>query len=166
MDSTTTDASSTNHPTDTTSLILVWILCVSIVFFLCINAWAIRFIRRRTRDQEALPANPERAESPAREFMMTTLRTQGQPGPSQLGYPLQALSSSSMPRISSPEQITVMRRDSLNDIERRDGRHSVDAGNMASFSYTASETEEQLPKYMERDHDLPDYAGQSERPSA
>lgn len=157
------DPSDTRHPLrEATS---VWILCISIVFVLFINAWAIRAVRQRMRDQDARSANPERAESPARGHTIGNLSTQGQSGPSQLGYQLQALSSPSTPRISPPEQLRGVPSDSSNNPERNDGRHFVATGNMASSSYTPDDTEEQLPKYMERDDDLPDYADQSERPA-
>ncbi|ELR08258.1 hypothetical protein VC83_04559 [Pseudogymnoascus destructans] len=155
------DTRYTSHPLREASniMVVVWILCVSLTFFICINAWAIRAFRQRKRDQEATSAILERAESPARGPTMGSPSTQSQFRPSQMGYQLQALSSPSTPRIPPPEQPTGVPGDSSNDTEQNDGRHSVAAGNMASSSYTPDETEEQLPKYMERDHDLPDYAG-------
>ncbi|KFY28828.1 hypothetical protein V491_00266 [Pseudogymnoascus sp. VKM F-3775] len=143
-----TDNSSTNHLVrDATSMIL-----------------AIRFIRQRVHDQEATSGNPELSGSPTRWPTIGRLRTQGLPGPSQPEYQLQALSSPSTPCITPPEQLTGMPGDSSNDVERNNGWHSVAAGNMASFSYTLSEAEEQLPKYIDCDHDLPDYTDQSEIP--
>lgn len=160
-----TDNSSTNHLVrDATSMILVWVLCIRIIFYLFINAWAIRFIRQRVHDQEATSGNPELSGSPTRWPTIGRLRTQGLPGPSQPEYQLQALSSPSTPCITPPEQLTGMPGDSSNDVERNNGWHSVAAGNMASFSYTLSEAEEQLPKYIDCDHDLPDYTDQSEIP--
>ncbi|OBT79420.1 hypothetical protein VF21_02071 [Pseudogymnoascus sp. 05NY08] len=147
-------------------MVVVWILCVSITFFICINAWAIRAFRQRKRDQEATSAILERAESPGRGLIMGSPSTQSQFRPPQLGYQLQALSSPNTPRITPPEQPRGVPGDSSNDTERNDGRHSVAAGNMASSSYTPNETEEQLPKYMERDHDLPDYSDQRATPAA
>lgn len=167
MNAVAADPGDTSHPLReaTSIMVVVWILCVSIAFFIFINAWAIRVVCQRMRDQEATSANSERAESPARGPTMGSLSTQHQPGPSQLGYQLHALSSPSTLHISPPEQLTGVPGDSLNDTERNDGQHSVAAGNMILPSYTPDETEEQLPKYMERDHDLPGYAAQNERPA-
>jgi preprotein translocase subunit SecG len=163
-----TDPRDTSQPLHKAAniMVVVWILCVSITFFICLNAWAIRAFRQRKRDQEATSAILERAESPGRGNTMGSPSTQSQFRPSQLGYQLQALSSSSMPRISPPEQPAGVPGGPSNDTERNDRRHSVAAGNMASSSYTPDETEEQLPKYMERDHDLPDYADQRATPVA
>ncbi|KFY74856.1 hypothetical protein V499_05154 [Pseudogymnoascus sp. VKM F-103] len=117
------------------------------------------------RDQEAISAILERAESPARgPTTMGSPSTQSQFRSFQLSYQLQALSSPSTPRISPPERPTNVPGYSSNDTERNDERHSVATGNMASSSYTPDETGEQLPKYMERDHDLPDYADQRAAP--
>ncbi|KFX95440.1 hypothetical protein V490_03869 [Pseudogymnoascus sp. VKM F-3557] len=167
MTAAATSSSDTSRPLHEARNIMVsvWILCVSIAFFLFINAWSIRFIRQRIRDQEAASADPERAGLPTRGLMIGSLRTQGHPGPSQLVYQLQPLSSPSTPHISPPEQPTGVPGDSSNDTGGNDGRHFVSAGNMASFSFTPDDTEEQLPKYMGRDHNLPDYEDQSERPA-
>ncbi|KFY18846.1 hypothetical protein V493_08307 [Pseudogymnoascus sp. VKM F-4281 (FW-2241)] len=155
------ESSDASHPIrEVTS---VWILCVSIIFVLFINAWAIRAIRQRMRDQAVISAT-QRAESPASgPPTMETLSGQGQSGPYQLGYQLQALSST--PRISASERLTAVPSDSSNYTERNDGRHPVAAGNVASVSHTPDQTEEQLPKYTERDYDLPDYANQNQTPA-
>lgn len=161
-----TSNGATNHPVrDAMSMILVWVLCISIIFFLFINAWAIRFIRQRMHDQEATSSTPERSGSPARWPTIGSLCTQGQPGPFQPEYQLQALSSPSTPCITPPEQLMGMPGDPSNDVERNNGQHSVGASNMASFSYTLGETEEQLPKYVKHDHELPEYTDHSERPA-
>lgn len=153
----------TSHPLrEATS---VWILCVSIAFVLFINAWAIRVIRQRMRGQEAASANPERAESPARWLAMGSLSAQAQSRTPRLGHELQTLSSTNTPRISPPEQPAGVPSDPLNDAERNNERHSEAVQNMASFPLTPDQSEEQLPKYMGRDHGLPDYADQTERPA-
>jgi cbb3-type cytochrome oxidase subunit 3 len=161
------DTRDTSHSLRETSntMVVVWILCVSLTFFICINAWAIRAFRQRKRDQEAISAILERAESPARgPTTMGSPSTQRQFRSFQLSYQLQALSSPSTPRISPPERPTNVPGYSSNDTERNDEQHSAATGNMASSSYTPDETGEQLPKYMERDHDLPDYADQRAAP--
>ncbi|OBT67484.1 hypothetical protein VE03_03123 [Pseudogymnoascus sp. 23342-1-I1] len=159
----TVDPGDTSHPLREATT--VWILCVSIAFVLFINAWAIRVIRQRMRGQEAASANPERAESPARWLAMGSLSAQVQSRTPRLGHQLQALSSTNTLHISPPEQPTGGPSDPSNDTERNDERFSVAAGDMASFSLTPDQTEEQLPKYMERDHDLPDYADQNGIPA-